>query len=188
MNAVFTPTRLRVTTERYQKMVATEVLTKHDRVELIDGEILEMAPIGRKHSAITARLHERFVLAVTPSATVIGGGAVNLGAYSMPQPDLILLKRREDFYGERLPEVADILLLVEISDSSLAFDQSTKLELYARSGVAEYWVIDVDGRRIVKYLQPRESGYASKLEFTGEESVSPQAFPNLQLLVKEILE
>jgi len=169
-------------------MVATGVLTKYDRVELIDGEILELAPIGSKHSAITAHLHERFVLAVTSSATVIGGGSVNLGAYSMPQPDLMLLKRRADFYGERLPEVADILLLVEVSDSSLAFDQSTKLALYARSGVPEYWVIDVNGRRIVTYRGPSEAGYASKLEFTGEESVSPQAFPNLKLPVKEILE
>ncbi len=188
MNAVFTPTRLRVTTERFQKMVETGVLTKHDRVELIDGEILEMAPIGTRHSAITARLHERFVLAVTPSATVIGGGSVNLGAYSVPQPDLMLLKRRADFYGGRLPEAADILLLVEVSDSSLAFNQSTKLALYARSGVAEYWVIDVSGRRIVTYLQPSEAGYASNSEFTGEESVSPQAFPHLKLLVNEIFE
>ncbi len=188
MNPVFTPTRLRVTTERYQKMMAAEVLTKHDRVELIDGEILEMAPIGKRHSAITARLHEHFVLALTQSATVIGSAAVNLGAFSVPQPDLMLLKRRADFYAERLPEAADIFHLVEVSDSSLTFDQISKLALYARSGVPEYWAIDVNGRRIVTYLRPTGEGYASKLEFTGEESVSPQAFPNLTLSVEELFE
>ncbi len=188
MNAVFTPTRLRVTTDRYQKMVATGVLTKYDRVELIEGEMLEMAPTGRKHSAILARLNERFVLALAQSVTVSVNGPVNLGQFSEPQPDLMLLKRRADFYGERIPEAADILLLVEVSDSSLFFDQSSKLALYARNAVPEYWVIDVAGARVVTYLEPTGAGYARKREFTAAEFVSPQAFPDLKLTVAEIFE
>jgi Uma2 family endonuclease len=188
MNAASTPTRLRVTADRYQKMVATGVLTKYDRVELIEGEMLEMAPMGGKHSAITARLTEKFVLGLAPSATVVVGGPVNLGQYSEPQPDLMLLKRRADFYGERIPEAADVLLLVEVSDTSLAFDQGGKLALYARHAVPEYWVIDVKGNRVVIYLDPSETGYARKLEFTTSESVSPQAFPLLKIAVREIFE
>jgi Uma2 family endonuclease len=169
-------------------MVATGVLTKYDRVELIEGEMLEMAPIGSKHSAITSRLNERFVLALARSATVIVGGPVNLGQFSEPQPDLMLLKRRVDFYGERIAEAADILLLIEVSDSSLSFDQGAKLALYARNAVPEYWVIDVQARRVVTYLEPAEAGYARTLEYAAADCVSPRAFPDLKFAVSEIFE
>ena len=187
MNAAFTPTRTRITTNRYQMMVATGVLTKYDRIELIEGDMLDMAPIGTKHSAITSRLHELFVLAVSRSATVVSGGPVNLGEYSEPQPDLMLLKRRTDFYSGKIPESADVLLLVEVSDSSLAFDQSVKLNLYARYGVSEYWVVDVEGSRVVTYLEPTAKGYVRKLEFAAADSVAPQAFPGVKIAVREIL-
>src|ERR1700722_19073713 len=97
--------------------------------------MLDMAPIGTKHSAITSRLNEWFILALARSATVVSGGPVILGDFSEPQPDLILLKRRADFYSGKLPEAADVLLLIEVSDSSLSFDQGVKLNLYARYGV-----------------------------------------------------
>src|SRR5258708_32623007 len=87
MNAEFTPTRTRITTNRYQMMVATGVLTKYDRIELIEGDMLDMAPMGTKHSAITSRLNEVFVLAASPSATLVSGGPVNVGEVSPPQPD-----------------------------------------------------------------------------------------------------
>jgi Uma2 family endonuclease len=186
MNAAFTPTRTRITTNRYQMMVATGVLTKYDRIELIEGDMVDMAPIGTKHSAITSRLHELFVLAVSRSATVVSGGPVNLGEYSEPQPDLMLLKRRADFYGSKIPEAADVLLLIEVSDSSLAFDQSVKLDLYARYGVSEYWVVDVEGGRIVTYRDPTATGYARKLKFAAADSVAPQAFPDVKIAVGEI--
>jgi len=94
MSAAFTPTRMRITTNRYQMMVAAGVLTKYDRVELIEGDMLDRAPIGLKHAALTSRLNELFVLALSRSATVVSGGPVNLGEYSERQPDLMLLKRR----------------------------------------------------------------------------------------------
>lgn len=186
MNAAFTPTRTRITTNRYQMMVATGVLTKYDRIELIEGDMVDMAPIGTKHSAITSRLHELFVLAVSHSATVVSGGPVNLGEYSEPQPDLMLLKRRADFYSSKIPEAADVLLLIEVSDSSLAFDQSVKLNLYARYGVSEYWVIDVEGGCIATYRDPTATGYARKLKFAAAGSVAPQAFPDVKIAVGEI--
>src|SRR5258708_29722401 len=97
MNAEFTPTRTRITTNRYQMMVATGVLTKYDRIELIEGDMLDMAPMGTKHSAITSRLNEVFVLAVSRSATLGSGGPANLWEFSRPQPDLILFKRPPEF-------------------------------------------------------------------------------------------
>jgi Uma2 family endonuclease len=179
MSAAFIPPRTRLSADRYQKMVATGVLTKYDRVELIEGEMLDMAPIGTQHSAITSRLNELFVLAVSRSSTIVSGGPVNLGEFSEPQPDLMLLKRRADFYSGKIPEAADVLLLIEVSDTSLAFDQGVKLSLYARFGVAEYWVVDVEGRRIVAYREPSVKGYARRLEFVGADLVAPLAFPDL---------
>ena len=167
-------------------MVATGVLTKYDRIELIEGEMLDMAPIGTKHSAITSRLHELFVLALSRSSTIVSGGPVNLGEFSEPQPDLMLLKRRADFYSGKIPEAADVLLLIEVSDTSLTFDQGAKLSLYARYGVAEYWVIDVEGRRIVTYWGPSADGYARTLEDAGEDRVAPFAFPEFKILVGEL--
>jgi Uma2 family endonuclease len=188
MSSAFIPTRTRITTNRYQMMVATGVLTKYDRVELIEGDMLDMAPIGTKHSAITSRLHELFVLAVSRSATVVSGGPVNLGEFSEPQPDLMLLKRRADFYSGKIPESADVLLLIEVSDSSLSFDQSVKLGLYARYGVAEYWVVDVEGKRVVTYQEPTAKGYVRKVEFAAPLSVAPQAFPEVSIVVEGIFD
>jgi len=186
MSTASIPPRTRISTDRYQKMVATGVLTKYDRIELIEGEMLDMAPIGTKHSAITSRLHELFVLAVSHSATIVSGGPVNLGEFSEPQPDLMLLKRRADFYSGKIPEAAEVLLVIEVSDSSLAFDQGAKLSLYARYGVAEYWVADLEGRRIVAYHEPLGQGYARRLEFAGADLVAPLAFPNVKIVVGEI--
>jgi Uma2 family endonuclease len=186
MSSAFTPTRTRITTNRYQKMVAAGVLTKYDRIELIDGEMFDMAPIGTKHSAITSRLNEWCVLALSRSATIVGGGPVNLGEFSEPQPDLMLLKRRADFYSGGIPEAADVLLLIEVSDSSLSFDQGVKLNLYARYGIREYWVIDVEGKRLVIYLEPDAKGYSRKQEFAGAQIASPQAFPEFKIAVGEI--
>jgi len=186
MSSAFTPTRTRITTNRYQMMVAAGVLTKYDRIELIEGDMLDMAPIGLKHSALTSRLNELLVLAAARSATIVVGGPVNLGEYSEPQPDLMLLKRRADFYSGKIPEAADVLLLIEVSDSSLAFDQSIKLNLYARFGISEYWVVDVEGRRIVTYREPSAKGYLRQSEFAAAATVVPQAFPGINIAVGEL--
>jgi len=186
MIAAFTPTRTRISTDRYQMMVATGVLTKYDRIELIEGDMLDMAPMGTKHSAITSKLHELFVLTLSRSATVVSGGPVNLGEFSQPQPDLMLLNRRADFYRGKTPEASDVLLLIEVSDSSLTFDQGVKMNLYARYGVAEYWVVDVEGKRVVTYLEPTTKAYVRTLEFTAADAVTPQAFPDIKIAVGEI--
>jgi Uma2 family endonuclease len=182
----FTPSRMRISTDRYQMMIAAGVLTKYDRIELIEGDMLDMAPLGSSHVAITSRLHEFFVLAAGRSATVVSGGPVNLGHFSEPQPDLMLLKRRADFYSGKLPEAPDVLLLIEVSDSSLAFDLGAKLNLYARYGVSEYWVIDLEGRRVLCHREPTPKGYARKTEHATGDTLAPLAFPGLKVAVDEI--
>jgi Uma2 family endonuclease len=106
-----------------------------------------------------------------------------LGEYSVPQPDLMLLKLREDFYAAQIPMAPDVLLLVEVSDISLAYDQSTKRALYARYGVEEYWVVDVQGERVFVYSEPAGEGYARVVECTAADIVSPRAVPVVQIQV-----
>jgi Uma2 family endonuclease len=186
MSVVSVPERTRISADRYQKMVATGVLTKYDRVELIDGDILNMPPIGLNHSSVTARLNKLFVLSVGDSAMVSPGGSVKLGDYSIPQPDLMLLKPRDDFYSGQIPTAPDVLLLVEISDSSLVFDQGAKRALYARHGVAEYWVIDIPGKRIHVYREPTANGYREAFERALPDSVAPRALPAVQVAVQSL--
>jgi Uma2 family endonuclease len=187
MGAIFTPTRLRISVERYQRMVATGVLTKNDRVELIEGEMIEMAPIGTRHTAVTARLNQWLVLRLANRAIMSPGGAVDLGDFSEPQPDLMLLKPRADFYEQKHPEAQDVLLLIEVSESSLAFDQSTKLAMYARYGVNEYWIVDLVDKRLVVYRQPTPAGsYLQKIEVRDGDKVTPLAFPDLQITLSDV--
>jgi Uma2 family endonuclease len=183
MSVVSVPERMRISADRYQKMVATGVLTKYDHVELIDGDMINMAPIGPPHSAVVARLTRLFVLSLGDSAIVSPGGSVKLGEYSVPQPDLMLLKPRADFYAAQIPTPPDVLLLVEVSDSSLAFDRGAKRALYARHGVAEYWIVDIPGRRVHVNREPTVDGYGEALEHTRSDTVSPRALPAVQVTV-----
>jgi Uma2 family endonuclease len=100
----------------------------------------------------------------------------------------MLLKRRADFYSGKFPEAADVLLLIEVSDSSLSFDQSVKLNLYARYGISEYWIVDVEGRRIVTYREPTAKGYVRQSEFAAAETVVPQALPGINIAVGELFD
>ena len=183
MNVMWTPERTRISAERFDKMIETGVLTKYDRVELIEGDMINEPGINPPHSAITARLNELLVLSVGRSVTVSPCGSVRLGDFSVPQPDLMLLTRREDFYFGRRPTAADVLLLIEVSDGSLAYDQSTKRALYARYGVEEYWVVDVQGERVFVYSEPAGEGYARVVECTAADIVSPRAVPVVQIQV-----
>jgi Uma2 family endonuclease len=183
MSVMWTPERTRISAERFDKMIAAGVLTKYDRVELIEGDMINGPGINPPHSAITARLNELLVLSVGRSVTVSPCGSVRLGDFSVPQPDLMLLTRREDFYFRRRPTAADVLLLIEVSDSSLAYDQSTKRALYARYGVEEYWVVDVQGERVFVYSERAGEGYARVVECTAADIVSPRAVPAVQIQV-----
>jgi Uma2 family endonuclease len=186
MSVISVPERTRISADRYQKMVETGVLTKYDRVELIDGDIFNRPPIGSNHSAVTARLTKRFVLSAGDLAIVSPGSSIRLGDYSVPQPDLMLLKPRDDFYSGQIPTAPDVLLLVEISDSSLAFDQVAKRALYTRHGVAEYWVINIPGKRIHVYCEPTADGYAQALECVLTDTVSPRQLPVVQVTVQSV--
>jgi Uma2 family endonuclease len=188
MNAVHTPTKLRISVERYQKMVATSVLTSSDRVELIEGEIVEMAPIGTARAKITGRLLKHFFLGVQESAIVRAANPVDLGLYSEPEPDILLLRPQATEYGQAHPDAQDVLLLIEVSDSSLAYDQGIKRDLYARNGVREYWVVDVVGERAIVYRRPVNGVYESVREFGRGGKIAPETFPTLEIAISDLFD
>ena len=184
MSAVFTPTRLRITVGQYQKMGKAGVFSPDARVELIEGEILSMAPIGTAHANICDLLVKQFVLALGNAAVVRAGNPVDLGDYSEPEPDLSVLRPQN--YRHAHPQAADVLLLIEVSDSSLGFDQGPKRDLYAKFGVPEYWVIDVNTPRVVVYRDPVQGAFRRIHECLIGDVVLPQAFPNIKITVGDL--
>lgn len=137
------PQRRRISADEYCRMAEIGVLAPDARVELIDGEILDMPPIGTDHESVVDRLNHSFVRAVDDLAIVRVQGSVRLGSMSMPQPDITVLKPRPDFYRSRRAAESDVLLIIEVSDSTLRFDRDVKVPLYARHGVPEVWVVDL---------------------------------------------
>jgi Uma2 family endonuclease len=153
------PRRHRLTVDDYYRMAEAGILDEEARVELIDGEIIDMAPPGSPHAGTVNYLAEALMRAAGDRATVLVQNPVRLSHYSEPQPDLALLRRRPDFYRERHPLPDDVLLIVEIAASSLRYDRKTKVPLYARHGIPEMWLVDLGGRRFVRYRAPQLGSY-----------------------------
>ena len=153
------PRRHRLNVDDYYRMAEVGILDAEARVELIEGEIIDMPPPGSPHAAAVHRLTEVFVRAVAGRATVLVQNPVRLSNFSEPQPDIALLKRRDDFYSERHPQPTDVLLIVEVAASSLAYDRNRKLPLYARHGIAEMWLVDLEHRRLSRYRAPQHGAY-----------------------------
>jgi Uma2 family endonuclease len=153
------PRRHRLTVADYYRMAEVGILDPEARVELIDGEIIDMAPPGSPHAATVDYLTEVFARAAEGRASVRVQNPVRLSEYSEPQPDLALLRRRDDFYRERHPQPDDVLLIVEVAATSLRFDRETKLPLYARHGIPEVWLVDLESRRLSRYRAPQHGSY-----------------------------
>lgn len=156
------PTRHKLTVDDYQRMAAAGILTQDDRVELIDGEIIDMAPIGQGHAATVNRLNRALVLAFGDRAIVSVQNPLRLNRFNEPQPDVAVFRPRDDFYatGER-PGPADTVLVIEVADTSLRYDRFVKLPLYARMGIAEVWIIDLHRRRVDVHQVPSGDAHAT---------------------------
>ena len=178
--------RRRFTAEEYHRMGQVGILGEDDRLELLEGEIVEMAPIGSRHQATVNRLNELFLRVVTDRAIVSVQGPVRLDENSEPQPDIILLRRHPDFYATAHPGPEDVLLLVEVSDSSIEYDREVKLPLYARHGIPEVWIVDLEKEPIEVYRDPTVEGYRGVSQPGRGQTLSPQHFPMLDLAVDEV--
>jgi Uma2 family endonuclease len=188
MNAVFTPTRYKLSVEDYHKLGEAGILTEDSRVELIDGELIEMAPIGGPHMAVVNRLNRLLVLAVGDLGVVSVQNPVRLPSHSEPQPDFAILKPRARDAALVVPGPEDVLLLVEVADTTLAYDRGTKLGLYAKFGIAESWIVNLQSKSIEVYREPTPDGYMKRVEAQRGERVSPLAIPTMSVAVAEIFE
>ena len=161
MDDLILPTRHKITVDEYQALGETGVLGWEARVELIDGDIIDMAPIGQDHISTVDILNETLVLACQGRAIVSVQNPVRLDRYNEPQPDFAIYRRRADFYrtGERAGP-KDTLLLIEVANTFLRYDRTIKLRLYARAGIPEYWIIDLKARTLDAYRNPANEGYA----------------------------
>ena len=181
------PSRHRLDVGDYYKMAEAGILIQSDRVELIDGEIFDMVPIGSAHAGKTDRLNWLFARAAADGlAHVSVQRPLRLDAYNEPEPDVMLLKPRRDHYQSRHPSAADVLLLVEVAETSLSHDRGTKLPLYAKFGVPEVWIVDLRDAAIEVYRQPAGDAYASKQRLTSG-VLAPVLVPGAMIDVAALL-
>lgn len=181
-----TQTRRRLfNVDEYYAMVEAGILAEDDRVELLDGEIIAMAPIGSRHASCVDRLSEMLFEKLGRRATLRVQGPLRLDSSTEPQPDLLLLKRLD--YSEGHPEPEDVLLLIEVSDTTAGFDRNQKLLLYARSGIREVWIVDLPAQSVTIYSQPTGLEYGSSRVVGREECLAPAAFGDVVLPVDQVL-
>ncbi len=160
----------RLTVEQYHRMAETGVLARDARVELIEGVIVDMAPIGSRHAATVKRLNLALTAAVAGRAIVSVQDPIRLGDRSEPQPDLALLRPRADFYADATPAAADTLLVIEVSQATAAYDRQVKTALYAQHGVPEVWIVDLDFSLVHFFRSPQGNRY---LDISATETPGP---------------
>lgn len=184
VDVVAEPRRRLFSIKDYVRMVEAGILTKHERVELIEGEIVEMSPIGNRHGAFVANLTHLLVRAVGDRAVVWPQGPVQIPPRSVPQPDFALLRPRS--YVQAAATIKDVFLVIEVADSSLRFDTTAKLRLYARAGIPEYWVVDAKAQALTAYLEPTRQGYGRQRQALRGERIAPSALPDATIDVAKI--
>lgn len=171
--------------EEYHQMARSGLLDEADRIELIEGELIDKAPIGCKHAFFVDRLSELLGSGPRANYMVRVQNPVLLGECNEPQPDIALVKRAN--YIDRHPGPGDILLIVEVSDTTLVYDRDVKLPLYARDGVLEVWLLDVYAGELTAYREPADGQYRLMRKPTAAETVSPLLLPSVTLRLSEVL-
>lgn len=179
--------RKRFTVTEYHQMAATGILSDEDRFELLEGEIVEVAAIRPQHASCVGRLTQRLAVLMEGRAFVWVQNPIRLGEHSQPQPDFTLLQPRDDFYVGGHPEPEDVLLLIEVSESSLTYDRDVKLPLYATAGITEVWIVVLLSQVVEVYRAPGENGYGEKRTMRRGDTLSPLHLPDVVLRVEEMI-
>ena len=181
------PQRRLFTVDDYYRMAAAGILAEDDSVELIEGEVIRTSPAGSDHASCVNRLTRLLTLRLGEQAIVAVQNPVHLDDQTELEPDLAVLRPREDFYAERHPIPEDILLLIEVSRSSLEFDHQVKLPLYARHGIPELWVVNLVDGVVEVHRDPKDGQYLARQDYRRGESLASLAMRDLELKVKEVL-
>lgn len=180
-------TRRRFSVAEYHQMIANMILTKQDHVELINGEIVEMSPISPNHAAAVKRVSKLLYRRVTDDVTVSVQDPIQLDDFSEPQPDIALLKSREDFYKLAHPKPADIFLLIEVAESSALRDRVVKTPAYAGALIPELWIVDLQQDLIELYTNPLNGAYQRVQKVLRGDTLSPRLLPSLVVEAEELL-
>lgn len=175
------------TVSEYYRMAETDILTEEDRVELIAGQIVAMSPIGSRHAACVDRLNGLLHRQPGPAFIVRVQSPIALDAYSEPEPDVVLLRPRPDFYADAHPTASDVLLAIEVADTSVDYDREVKLPLYTQGGLPEVWLIDLQKSRIEVYARPQGDAYQQRVEVTADATLTSPTIPELALAAAELL-
>ena len=193
-NHVFLPAeRLRrFSIAEYHKMGEVGILEEDERVELIDGVITKMAPIGSKHAACVKKLNRIFSSVLSLEDATIGvQDPIILDDGTEPEPDIALLKPRDDAYASGHPRPSDVLLIVEVADTSVDDDRAVKLPHYAAAGIPEVWLVNIPDQKIEVHKMPMgaetDAGYKIRVEYRLGETVNLEAFPNVKISVAGVL-
>jgi Uma2 family endonuclease len=177
----------RFTVHDFHRMAQAGIFSEDDRVELLDGEIIEMTPIGSRHAACVGHLNQILSLRLGTTAVVWVQNPIRLDDRSEPQPDVVLLKPRPDFYAQAHPGPDDVLLLIEVADTTLEMDREVKLPLYAKAGIREVWIVDLTGGTVQAYRHPSLQGYRTRSQARGVDQLTPEALPILTISASDIL-
>ena len=177
-----------ISAREYHRMGEHGIIGPEERVELLEGELIAMPPIGPDHAFSVRELTEIFVTTFAGRAIVDVQNPVSLDAYSEPEPDIMLLALREDRYRKAIPEPSDVLLVIEVANSSWPYDRGRKLRAYARTGIAEVWIVHLAASCVLVFRDPIGDAYGYERSFARGQAPSPAAFPSDAIAVDALLQ
>jgi Uma2 family endonuclease len=180
-------TKRYITVDDYYRMAEAGILAEDERVELVEGEITRMSPVGVRHASCVKRLVAFFTQKLGQSMIVGVQDPIRLNIYSEPQPDVALLRPRDDFYATAHPSPADTFIVIEVADSSIGFDRQTKVPLYARAGIPEVWLVDLVNETVTQYVEPIGGEYKQQHQVKRGDHIIASAVRDLTITVDDIL-
>ena len=174
------------TVEEYHQMREKEVLHPEERVELLQGKILQIAPKNPPHAATNLCAANCLNQCLAGKALVRIQDPIALSAFSEPEPDLAIVQRKEGFYRDRHPAPDDVYLLIEIADTTLNFDRDQKAPIYAEADIPEYWILDVNTKQVYVFRQPHQGRYQEERILGETATISLLAFPEVTIAVAQL--
>jgi Uma2 family endonuclease len=171
----------------FHQMENAGIFSENERLELINGEILVKAVPGPPHNASVARANREMMRLIGDNAILFVQSSVRLNDWNEPLPDIVLLRPESDFYASRHAGPEDIFLIVEVADSSLEFDLGKKARLYAKTGIPEYWIVDIPNDRLFAYTEIHDATYRTIRQYRRGDSLAPLLLPNCRIDVDRLL-
>lgn len=177
----------RWTVEDYHRMIGAGILTPDDRVELLDGQIVEMAPQNPPHASTTDESADYLKALFAGQARVRTQLPITLAPNSEPEPDIAIVRIDQRRYSDRHPAPADVFLLIEIADSTLQRDRTRKAKIYASAGIPEYWIVDLNSQQVIILRDPQANAYQSEQVLSIQAEIAPIAFPRIMIRLQNLL-